>query len=110
MGNWANAAFAKHEANHRSKVMHDTWGHLAPEPRKPFIGHILWTYSDWGIITPIRSMFEGLSESPWLFEALTDFISEKSKKQGGIYRFDGTVMMCKNGKFKFSGKVRAVKI
>lgn len=104
---------AEHEARYKDAVMHHTWGHLAPEPRKQHRGYILFTRGEYREEVCIRSAFQGVKDSPWFYNGLHDFIHIQLKRRdtyGRIYRFDGTVMMCKNGKFKFSGKVRSVRI
>lgn len=101
-------AFLPAEAEHRGRVMHATWGHLAPEPRKKYPGFMVFAFGQYRDVV-IESDYGALPDSPWLYTAEHDFALDKAKDRGCIYRFDGTVMMCKNGKFKFSGKVRKVR-
>lgn len=77
------------EANFKA-VQRDTWGHLAPEENKTYKGYVLFTQTVFGEYVIIDANFEGLPESPWLFDAMTDFIEEHAKEDGSIYRFDGT--------------------
>lgn len=102
--------YDEHERRYKNAALVDTWGHLAPAPDKIFNGFLIWTYGEWGHISPVKQCFIGLEDSPWFFDALNEFICKKSKKQGSIYRFDGSVKMCKNGVFKFSGKTKVVVI
>jgi hypothetical protein len=57
-------AFAPIEAVYREAVLRDTWGHLAPEPGRKYAGTILFTHSEYGDITVIRTDFPGLPDSP----------------------------------------------
>ena len=98
------------ENDNYNAVMRGTWGHLAPEHRKVYHGEILFAFGEYGDIIPIRCNFEGLPDSPWFYDQMTDFIAEKSKDKGTIYRFEGTYMLFKNGKCRFSGKVNKVKV
>lgn len=101
--------FSEHEARHQSKVLHNTWGHLAPKPRERHRGYIVFAKTCYSQEVVIASDFAGLSDSPWYYDALHSYISEKLEdKSEGIYRFDGEVYMCLNGKFKFVGRVEPV--
>jgi hypothetical protein len=104
------SAFAPIDAAYKAAVLHNTWGHLAPEPRKRHKGYLLFAFGEFGDMISIKSDFKGLSDSPWFYDALNDFMDKHSKRRGTVYRFDGDVMMCKNGKFKFLGKVTEVKL
>jgi hypothetical protein len=105
-------AFAPAEAAHRSAVMHATWGHLAPEPRRLYRGEILFAHGDYGDHVVIRCKFKDLPDSPWFYDQLTDWTSDKAFKhpRGTILKFEGTYMMFKNGKGRFSGQVRRVRV
>jgi hypothetical protein len=98
-------AFAPAEQHYRNQVIAATFGHLAPEPRKAYPGTILFTHSEYGQLVPIRAHFDGLPDSPWFFEHLNDFVADKATVAGGVYRFKGTYMLCKNGNARFVGKV-----
>ncbi|MFT4064379.1 hypothetical protein [Paraburkholderia sp.] len=104
--------FAPVEARNRAIVMHNTWGHLAPEPRRIYRGEILFAHGEFGDLVVLRSKFRGLPDSPWFYEHLTDFASDKAFKRrpGAVLRFEGTYTMFKNGNGRFSGKVRDVRI
>jgi len=91
-------------------VTNQTFGHLAPEHRKVYDGFIVFTYGEYGDIVVIKSDFKGLPDSPWFFDNMLDFVNKKAKKQGTVYKFVGTYMMFKNGRGRFSGKVKNVKI
>ena len=104
------SAFAPYEAQHKAEVMAATFGHVAPQPGVKYEGEILFAYGEFGDIVTIKSNFANLSDSPWFFDDLSDFICEKSKTEGTIYRFSGTYTKFKNGKCRFSGKVVEVKI
>ena len=43
-----------------------------------------------GDLCPIDYDFIGLDGSPWLYDAIIDFIDGNAKVQGKVYRFDGT--------------------
>jgi hypothetical protein len=98
-------AFAPAEAAHRAQVLAATFGHLAPSIRKKYHGSILFTQSAYGSLVPIRADFPDLPDSPWFFEHLNDFVAERAREPGKVYRFDGTYMVFRNGSPSFSGKV-----
>jgi hypothetical protein len=105
-------ADALDEGGYRSRVMHATWGHLAPEERRKYPGTILFTQGEYGDCTVIRSNFPDLPGSPWFHQHESDFCFDNKRKleSGVIYKFEGTYMMFKNGNYHFSGKVKEVAV
>lgn len=93
---WTDA-FAPIEKENKRIVMENTWGHLAPQKNKTYLGFITFCWASDGTLCPIDYDFDGLEGSPWLYDAIIDFIKENAKEQGKVYRFDGTI---KNYKFK----------
>ena len=103
-------AFAPVEDNYRRQVMHATWGHLAAEERVRHEGTLLFAHGEYGAIVPLRASFPTVHDSPWFFDAMIDYIYKRKTTAGAIYRFTGYYMLLKNGKGRFTGKVRVVKI
>ena len=61
----------------------------------------------------ISDEFEDLDSNPWYYDDLHDFINrwlEEKGEKGHLYRFDGTYVKFKNENFRFSGKVKEVKL
>lgn len=98
------------QALDRARVLNVTFGHLKPRPRKKYRGTLVFTQSEFGQLVPIRAHFPDLPDSPWLFEHITEFVAEKAKEPGEVYRFDGTYMTFLNGRPSFSGTVTKVSI
>ena len=107
-------AFAPAEAKYQEQVMQSTWGHLAPEKNKTYRGFIIFAIGYYDDLNPmpLNVRFKGLNDSPWFYEALTEFIgkpqwntSRKKFKSGGVYRFDGTF-----NNYKFRGRIWRVKL
>lgn len=90
------------------QVQRDTWGHLAPVARRVYQGYMVFTLGAYGDITLIDARWDGLDDSPWLFEDMQDYIADRAQESGTVYRFDGTYTMYKNGGHRFSGKVTAL--
>lgn len=67
------------EHNHREQLK-DTWGHLAPAKNKKYNGRIVYAVGCLGSdnINPVIIAFDfgELSSSPWLYEALHEFIGD----------------------------------
>jgi len=120
-------AFIPAERDFKNKVMSMTWGHLHPEYRKVYKGYILFTHGAYGDITPIKCEFKDLPDSPWFFQEMEDFLYSKcvesshfyrgnfrttkgKVKVGQIARFDGTYVKFKNDGYRFSGKVKIIKV
>lgn len=103
-------AFAPAEAKYKAQVMGATWGHLAPKGGKVYRGSILFAHGEYGDLVPLRATFEGLPDSPWFFQDMTDWICRQETEGGRIYSFHGTYAKAKNGDFNFDGEVRCLDI
>jgi len=107
---WVNA-FAPVEAEYRARVMESTWGRLAPLENKTYKGYIVFAIglygSDYLNPTVLACEFEGLDDSPWAYDSITEFlqegqgVTEQKYEVGGVYRFDGTFH-----NYTFRGKTR----
>jgi len=105
----AEVAASVHAIN-TAIVMRQTWGHLAPKPRRRYQGYILFIHGEYGDIVPVRVAFRDLDDSPWFFEGMLDFLFSRKTRPGRVYRFIGSYMMLKNGKHRFSGRIRSVRL
>lgn len=101
------------------RVWQETWGHLAPHVRQVYVGHVLFTLGCHGDITVIDWDFElpdgmALEGSPWfhtdLHDQVWEWLQQKNLLRGGIWRFDGTFERLKNGKSRWRGKVRPMRV
>lgn len=92
------------QADARARVQADMWGHLAPKPRTAYRGTILFTHSEYGDMTLIRTDFGELPSSPWFYEDMTDFMFGCKTVPGGIYEWEGTYTKRKNGTCHFKGR------
>lgn len=108
-------AFAGHDAKHKAAVIANAWGHLAPAPRKVYSGSIVFATGCFGDDTIINYEFGGLSDSPWLYDDLWEFVGSKlsilrKSSKHNIFKFTGTYYKCKNGRPIFKGKIVGVKV
>lgn len=95
--------FAPVEARNRSIVQQDTWGHLAPVKNISYKCRILFSVSGYSTgTTLIDSSFEGLEDSPWLYEAMNEMIQSDQDREYGVYLFEGNF---KNYKWKGDTKL-----
>ncbi len=104
-------AFAPAEAAYAAQVVGATWGHLAPEPRRAYQGYIVFAHAGYGgAVVLLDASFVDLDDSPWLCEDMTEYVDaavDRTKdSRGSVFRFDGTYMKFKNGRCRFSGKLR----
>ena len=87
----------------KEEVMKDTWGHLAPEPRKKYPCKLLIATNRSDSII-VEQDFGGLPDSPWLYDDTQDFLYESVEVlEPGIYLFVGWYKQFKNGKGIFGG-------
>jgi len=85
----------------KQAVLKDTWGHLAPVHGKSYRGYIVFTKTAYGDLEIVDADFTDLPDSPWLFDAMNDFVFDdlKSLADGAVYRFEGTFR-----NYRFRGK------
>jgi hypothetical protein len=90
--NYMSAALAPVELAYKQEVLKDTWGHLAPKRNKTHRGFIVFTITTYGNMEMIDNGFDGLPDSPWLFDAMQEFAFSdwENLEHGTVYRFDGT--------------------
>lgn len=106
-------AFADSEAAYRAQVEAQTFGHLAPKPRLPYHGHMLFAFGCFGDHQIIDYDFQNLPDSPWLCNDMNDFVSrfiESKAKNGCLYKFEGHYIKFKNGGYAFRGVTNFVKV
>jgi hypothetical protein len=106
-------AFIEHERRAAAEVAGQTWGHLAPRVREPYRGWLLFAYSAYeGSAVLLDAEWDGLDDSPWLYEDMQEFIRRPAVGggercvPGGVYRFEGTYTKRKNGRAQFRGTTR----
>ncbi len=87
-------AFAPAEAAFKSKVMAETWGHLAPRRNKRYNGRIVFAVGCFGSDplnpTALECEFKDLDSSPWFYDSLMEFMQSFETEPGGIYLWKGT--------------------
>lgn len=105
-------AFAPIEAKYRADIAVETWGHLAPRRRKAYQGSFVFAIPEYDSGNPciVSAAFEGLGDSPWLYDAMQDFAEQIIPRDGnglnpesGVYRFDGTFR-----NYEFKGTVMKI--
>jgi hypothetical protein len=72
--NYMDRAFAPVLLSQKQAVLKDTWGHLAPVRGKSYRGYIVFTKTAYGDLSIVDSDFNNLPDSPWLFDAMNDFV------------------------------------
>lgn len=107
---WTDA-FAPIEADYRMQVRQETWGHLAPVRDMVYQCRVVYAVGCFGSDdlnpTPIFSSFkdeagEELSDSPWLYEEIVEFMSTLDNQPGFVYELSGVF---KNYEFAVERKV-----
>lgn len=93
-------------AHYKNAKLAETWGHLAPKKNVSYKGKILFCVSGYGDTGTalIDSKFDNLEDSPWLYDAINDYINDcEGLEDGGIYRID-----CTFRNYRFYGKPKKV--
>jgi len=75
-------AFSAHETIHKARILKSMFGHLAPEPRKVYTGHIIFSFGCFGDHHIVDTQFDGVCSSPWFFEDVKNFVDEFIQKRG----------------------------
>ena len=102
---WTDA-FAPATECYKIAVRRNTWGHLAPVKNKSYRGFILFANSAYDGAVLLDSDFAGLEDSPWLYDAMIEFMHDYftgcivREEFGRIYRFDGVFR-----NYEFKGRV-----
>jgi hypothetical protein len=106
--------FAEGEAINRARVYADTWGHLAPEPCRAYTGTMILAHGEYAQdgLVPVRTRFADLPDSPWFYDDLGEWLcdTQATTEPGEVYRWQGTYRKFRNGKFRFTGKLRRVEL
>lgn len=102
MSNWAEESTRPHLAHTKQKVMAETFGHLAPKKQNTYKGKVLFCVSAFNNqnIELIDFSFDNdLESSPWLFDAINDFLFENfiNEDSGKVYKIE---IQFKNYKIK----------
>jgi hypothetical protein len=91
---WAET-FAPINSHNRDVVYKATWGHLAPIKNKVYKCMVLFSVSAYhsGTRELIDTWFDGLDDSPWLYDSLQEMINDFdiNRELAGVYQFDGQV-------------------
>lgn len=97
--NYMDSAFAPVLLANKQAVHKATWGHLAPAKNRTYRGYIVFSISAYGDMTMIDAEFKNLPDSPWIYDAMYEFVFEdRDLIHGAVYRFDGTFR-----NYKFDG-------
>jgi len=81
-------------AHYKQQVLVNTWGHLAPEKNVSYKGEILFSVSGYGNAGKalIDSKFDNLNDSPWLYDAIYEYLDKwKGLQDGCIYKINCTL-------------------
>ena len=88
--NWAEEAFAPIQAERRRQIAISTWGHLAPRKNKKYDGEMVFALTEYGDYALISARWSGLPDSPWLFDAMMEFVARNAAdREGVVLRFSG---------------------
>ena len=94
---WAEL-FAPINAHNREMAFRDTWGHLAPEKNVTYRSKILFCVSEYNSIGTCL-ISDGMPNSPWMFDAIHEYINSFDKIDAGVYEIKATLR-----NYRFWGK------
>ena len=96
-------AFAPVEAVNTQIVLHNTWGHLAPEPHRKYYGWFIVAKGAYGDYIIFDYEFKDLPDSPWFFEHFTEYAFDRVGVDAGVglYKYEGWYKLFKNGNCQF---------
>lgn len=71
-------------------VMDETFGHLRPDPTHSYSGEMVWAESAYegGIL--VCASWDGLSDSPWLYDDMVSMWESLGLEGGKVYRWAGS--------------------
>ena len=85
--------------------MQETWGHLAPKKDRTYKGYMIYAHGVYGDIVLLDANFKNLSDSPWLFEAMRNYLGGHCKDEG-LYKWEGRCTMIDKDNFCFGGEIK----
>lgn len=91
-------------AHQKQICLRETWGHLAPEKNTSYKIDILFCYTEYGNLGTVlidTKLGNGLEDSPWLYDAINDYI-QSFEVPSGVYIISGTFR-----NFRFYGRPQA---
>ena len=96
--------FTPVEAKAKSIVYAQTWGHLAPEKNTTYRSQLLFAVSEYNTFG-VCLIKEDLPNSPWMFDAINDWLGSFSELEPGFYKVNVTFR-----NFRFWGKPLKIEI
>jgi len=99
-------AFSQSNKHH---VMLNTWGHLYPDPGRKYPGYIIFSVSDYGDLTILKSEFDNLEDSP-IKQQLSNEIFDEWDCETGVYRVDCELWFFKSCNDMYLGNSRIGRI
>lgn len=91
----------------KQKIMQDTFGHLAPKKGRSYKGFMIYAHGEYGEIVLLDAKFKGLSDSPWLFDAMQDYIGGHCK-DCGVYKWEGRCTKIDESSICFGGEIKRI--
>ncbi len=88
----------------KQDVMQDTFGHLAPKKGQSYKGTMIYAHGEYGDIVLLASDFKKLDSSPWLFDAMQEYLGEHCEEEG-VYKWKGQFTKIHDGTYCFGGKI-----
>ncbi len=85
--------------------MQGTWGHLAPKKGRTYKGTMIYAHGGYGDIVLLDAKFEKVSDSPWLFEAMQEYLGEHCEAEG-VYKWEGQFTVRDEGSYCFGGEIK----
>lgn len=80
-------AFAPYEAEHKNRIITETFGHLFPKPStEPIRGMVRVAQTAYSGAVIIELEID-IPDSPWWYTAIHDFISDYELEYGKVYQF-----------------------
>lgn len=101
----------------QEKILRDTWGHNAPEPRRRYWAKVTLAYGETSGLNLLAYETKGLAGNPWTHEHFATWFHKEAQNPRyaigskiGVWVWRGTYMVAKNGNPKFSGKSRPMRL
>lgn len=107
------AKMGHHDPAAVEAILHDTWGHTKAQPGRVYAGHAIFAHTCNREVTILDWRFEDLGGGPWFPEHLMSYISSKVPLETEgfrLWRFEGTYRQLKNGRGRFSGRIRPQRV
>ncbi len=98
------------EEGKRAEVLADTWGKPKAQVKYPVRFLIACNDASWMENFAVRAKYPSECGNPFFWEHYQEWLGDLELEEGQIYWWEGYYYLCLNGSYRFTGKLKRVRI